>query len=102
MRRKPLTQGFFPSDGQREKSSRSRRRLASLFLSSALIFSLFGRAHGQATNPLTGAPSSRYETRAEHDPNGIGKFYMGREIALVMGHQAADWLERPERQEEER
>ena len=27
---------------------------------------------------------------------------MGREIAHVMGHQAADWLERPERQKEER
>jgi|CZKV01.1.fsa_nt_gi ubiquinone/menaquinone biosynthesis C-methylase UbiE len=27
---------------------------------------------------------------------------MGREIAGVMGHQAADWLERPERQHEER
>jgi tRNA A58 N-methylase Trm61 len=46
--------------------------------------------------------ASRYETRAEHDPNGIGKFYMGREIAHVMGHQAADWLERPEREIEER
>jgi SAM-dependent methyltransferase len=43
-----------------------------------------------------------YETRAEHDPNGLGKFYMGREIAQVMGHQAADWLERPEREQEER
>jgi SAM-dependent methyltransferase len=48
------------------------------------------------------APVSRYETRATHDPNGIGKFYMGREIAHVMGHQAADWLERPEREREER
>src|SRR5215472_5993905 len=46
--------------------------------------------------------SARYETRAEHDPNGLGKFYMGREIAQVMGHQAADWLERPEREQEER
>jgi ubiquinone/menaquinone biosynthesis C-methylase UbiE len=27
---------------------------------------------------------------------------MGREIADVMGHQAADWLERPEREQEER
>jgi ubiquinone/menaquinone biosynthesis C-methylase UbiE len=27
---------------------------------------------------------------------------MGREIAHVMGHQAADWLERPERMREER
>uniref|UniRef100_UPI003750CB7A class I SAM-dependent methyltransferase n=1 Tax=Armatimonas sp. TaxID=1872638 RepID=UPI003750CB7A len=30
-----------------------------------------------------------------------GIFYMGREIALVMGHEAADWLDRPEREEEE-
>src|SRR5580704_14795054 len=43
-----------------------------------------------------------YEKRAEHDPNGIGVFYLDREIAHVMGHQAADWLERPEREEEER
>ncbi|HVK10155.1 MAG TPA: class I SAM-dependent methyltransferase [Gemmataceae bacterium] len=43
----------------------------------------------------------RYEWRSKHDPNGIGKFYMGREIAHVMGHAAASWLERPERDEEE-
>lgn len=43
----------------------------------------------------------RYEYRKDHDPDGIGKFYMGREIAYVMGHQAAGWLERPERQREE-
>jgi len=42
-----------------------------------------------------------YETRADHDPNGIGKFYMGREIAQVMGFQGAAWLERPEREKEE-
>jgi precorrin-6B methylase 2 len=47
------------------------------------------------------AKSQRYETRTDHDSNGIGKFYMGREIALVMGHQAAGWLERPEREKEE-
>jgi ubiquinone/menaquinone biosynthesis C-methylase UbiE len=48
------------------------------------------------------APSKdRYETRKEHDPNGIGKFYMGREIAQVMGHEAAGWLDRPERDKEE-
>src|SRR5919201_1692681 len=45
---------------------------------------------------------SHYETRKDHDPDGIGKFFMGREIARVMGHQAADWLERPERESEER
>jgi ubiquinone/menaquinone biosynthesis C-methylase UbiE len=42
-----------------------------------------------------------YEFREKHDPNGIGKFYLGREIAHVMGHQAAPWLERAEREEEE-
>lgn len=42
-----------------------------------------------------------YETREKHDPDGIGKFYMGREIAWVMGHQAAAWLERPDREETE-
>lgn len=47
-------------------------------------------------------PDGLYEHRKEHDPNGIGKFFMGREIAMVMGHQAAPWLERPEREEEER
>ncbi|MFM7150019.1 MAG: class I SAM-dependent methyltransferase [Gemmataceae bacterium] len=44
----------------------------------------------------------KYDYRYVHDPDGIGKFYMGREIAWVMGHQAADWLDRPERLKEER
>ena len=43
----------------------------------------------------------RYEYRREHDPNGTGKFYLGREIAQVMGHEAAGWLDRPEREKEE-
>ena len=33
--------------------------------------------------------------------DGIGKSYMGRQIAHVMGHEAADWLDRPERDKEE-
>ena len=49
----------------------------------------------------TGPATNRYELRREHSRDGIGKFYLGREIAHVMGHQAADWLERPERDEEE-
>jgi SAM-dependent methyltransferase len=54
-----------------------------------------------AVAPAAEPESPRYETREEHDPNGIGKFYMGREIAHVMGHLGADWLERPEREQEE-
>jgi ubiquinone/menaquinone biosynthesis C-methylase UbiE len=51
---------------------------------------------------LAQTKATEYEYRAVHDPDGIGKFYAGREIAQVMGHQGADWLERPERQQEER
>ena len=43
-----------------------------------------------------------YEYRTNHDPNGTGKFYLGREIAIVMGHQGAAWLERSDRIETER
>ncbi len=42
-----------------------------------------------------------YQTRTVHSPDGIGKFYMGREIAKVMGHTEALWLERPSREAEE-
>ena len=35
-------------------------------------------------------------------PDGIGKFHMGREISQVMGWQGAAWLEREEREREER
>jgi len=68
-----------------------------------LLFCLAGisRIDAQpATNPI--AASALYSYREEHNPDGIGKFYQGREIAQVMGHQAADWLERPERLAEER
>ena len=35
------------------------------------------------------------------DPDGIGKLYLGRQIAQVMGYESADWLERPGRDREE-
>jgi len=54
-----------------------------------------------AAEKPTNAVAPIYETRAQHDRDGIGKFFMGREIAHVMGHQGADWLERPERDAEE-
>ena len=49
-----------------------------------------------------GRKAERYETRKDHDPNGLGKFYMGREIAMVMTYHGAPWLERVEREQEER
>lgn len=56
---------------------------------------------GREEDSRAPAVPPRYETHADHDPDGIGKFYLGREIAHVMGHQGADWLERPERAAEE-
>jgi len=44
---------------------------------------------------------SVYQYR-EASSAGTGKYYMGREIAQVMGHLGAEWLERPERVQEER
>ena len=46
-------------------------------------------------------PAARYETGLR-TRDGIGKYYFGREISQVMGHLGAGWLERAEREEEER
>lgn len=45
--------------------------------------------------------TSGYETASPRDPNGIGTYYFGRQIAHVMGHEGADWLERSGRRQEE-
>lgn len=44
---------------------------------------------------------SYYREKSIHNPDGIGKYYMSREIAGVMGHQAMSWLERASRKIEE-
>jgi precorrin-6B methylase 2 len=51
------------------------------------------------------AQVASYAERYSHLPasaDGIGKTYMGREISAVMGWQGAAWLEREERNREER
>lgn len=53
---------------------------------------------GEAGRPA----AAEYDLSGRASRDGIGKFYFGREIAQVMGHQGAGWLERPEREEEER
>jgi len=50
--------------------------------------------------PAAEAPP-RY-AKVAPSPDGIGKSYMGREIAQVMSFHGAQWLERPERAQEER
>ncbi|MGJ8698022.1 MAG: class I SAM-dependent methyltransferase [Verrucomicrobiaceae bacterium] len=52
------------------------------------------------TNPEKIDPAPRYTT-ADPSRDGTGKFYLGREIAQVMGHPAISWLERGNREDEE-
>jgi protein-L-isoaspartate O-methyltransferase len=79
----------------------TRPNLSSRWLLAALALLAPGLASARDTNAPPREPSG-YEYRKNHDPDGIGKFYYGREIAQVMGHQGADWLERPEREAEEK
>ena len=50
---------------------------------------------------LVGSPKTEYKYGSA-SRDGIGKFYMGREISQVMGHLGASWLERQTREQEER
>ncbi len=58
-----------------------------------LLFAAAPAAAGEDDGPY------RYGTPSR---DGIGKFYMGREISHVMGHLGAGWLERSSREREER
>jgi ubiquinone/menaquinone biosynthesis C-methylase UbiE len=78
-----------------------KQALVGLLVTGCLL--LAGTRSLTAADPLDQAETrARYSFRKEHDPNGIGKFYMGREIAHVMGFLGAPWLERDSREEEER
>lgn len=58
------------------------------------------QASGGCESSSPAGPDGYGEKRAS--PDGTGKTYLGREISHVMGHQGAYWLERPERETEER
>lgn len=73
------------------------RRTASILAVFSLI--LLSSAARPQLAPDKAPP--RYTIGASKTPGGSGKFYMGREIAQVMGHQGAAWLERPQREKEE-
>ena len=48
------------------------------------------------------APPEPAYTRRPASQGGTGKVYMGREISFVLGHRGIEWLERKERETEER
>lgn len=70
------------------------------------IFTLnFHTVFADAKLALKQAPKQESQSIYQQYPptaDGTGKVYMGREIAPVMGYQGAAWLERAEREKEER
>ncbi len=74
------------------------RRAMGQWLTACVLVALCPWAIAQKfSNPESG----KYQ-RVPRSADGIGKRYMGREIAGVMGWQGAAWLEREEREQEER
>ena len=66
-----------------------------------IVFSILIGSSFFVYEPTNRQSNNIYQYRALHDRDGIGKFYLGREIAKVMGHQEFLWLERPSREVEE-
>jgi precorrin-6B methylase 2 len=85
--------GFF----EREVWTMNRiARSLSATVMGALLLCTATLTHADPRNP-----TERY-ARVPAGADGIGKRYMGRDIAGVMGWQGAAWLEREEREREER
>ncbi|WP_299409944.1 class I SAM-dependent methyltransferase [Acaryochloris sp. IP29b_bin.148] len=64
--------------------------LGSVLLGSVLCNS----AEALPTSGVAYTEPAIYQEKNGYSLDGIGKVYMGREIAQVMGHQGAGWLER--------
>ncbi|MGB3199942.1 MAG: class I SAM-dependent methyltransferase [Nodosilinea sp.] len=75
-----------------------RPRIASILISLALVVSLWSLTSCGAPPLATGTD---YQTVAA-SADGIGKVYLGREIAQTMGHRGAGWLDRSSRAVQER
>lgn len=82
------------------KNRQFLKPLAAIIL--AIICLLPLNACAAVTASETASDENIYQQRTVHNPDGIGKFYMGREIAQVMGYQGAGWLERQSRGMEEK
>ncbi|GAB4034645.1 class I SAM-dependent methyltransferase [Spirosoma jeollabukense] len=72
-----------------------------------ILLFVFITACGQGSSQQQSATtvstdSTKVYRFGEASRDGIGKIYQNREIAQVMGHLGASWLERPEREREER
>lgn len=67
-------------------------------LGALLVVGCLGLAACEQEPSAAGELASVYEQRPSEDAEGTDRFYMGREIARVLGHVGADWMERPTRE----
>ncbi|WP_367281909.1 class I SAM-dependent methyltransferase [Tunicatimonas pelagia] len=74
------------------------------FIALLFVGALFGACaqSPQTQTSATQSTDSLYTFGNPTSADGTGKFYFGRDIAQVMGHLGAGWLERSEREKEER
>lgn len=73
-----------------------------MIFAACVCFILSSSGTSAETAPTAPAPATQpVYTTTQPSFDGIGKVYMGREIAKVMSHGGADWLERPGREAEE-
>jgi ubiquinone/menaquinone biosynthesis C-methylase UbiE len=66
-----------------------------------LGMALFGTCQAPKKNPQRQLKNDSVYIIGKRSSDGIGKYYLGREISFVMGAEGAEWLERNNRQREE-
>ncbi len=72
--------------------------LLHILIAFSIVFNHCKNQLPKSTNTLK---ADSVYTFARASPDGIGKFYKGREIAHIMGASGSDWLERSDREQEE-
>jgi SAM-dependent methyltransferase len=82
-----------PVSGHKSANRYPHALLSGAVVCIALLVSGCNKPQDQTTEIYTSGPASQ---------GGTGRYYLGRELAQFMSYAGADWLERPERETEER
>ena len=84
---------YIPAIGGKSVSLSRRTLAAGAVICVALLLGACNKQQDQSAEIYTTGPASQ---------GGTGRYYLGRELAQFMSYAGADWLERPERETEER
>jgi SAM-dependent methyltransferase len=82
-----------PASGRKATNRYAHALLSGAAICIALILGACNKPQEETTEIYTSGPASQ---------GGTGRYYLGRELAQFMSYAGADWLERPERETEER